>query len=217
MSEIDTSAAAIEATKSFPHHLARIVDDIREQSTYAAQAHTLNRAADAICTLLAALAEREGLHKEQQAVAVKAIASRDADISSLRQQLAAHDACLTQVREEMPEVAEVRQRHWQDLDDLRRIGADTLLAQGDGWESPNDIRILLKVIDTLQQNEARWRNSRDVWDAERKRLQELAEERAQQRDAVWADRKKLREQLSASNAACAVMRQGLEIAEVALK
>lgn len=344
MSQIDTSAAAIEAIRSAWKGKLASMDQAIQERWIAENEWPDSRIA--VRTLLAALAEREELHKEQQAVAVKAIASRDADISSLRQQLsareadlkcaqdafvtkcaelytaeqqlaahdalrpksdpdvediraderddleaiendssllwakgwhgasqiyvliraydrirdevvrahraleqtgqeneslrAAHDACLTQVREEMPEVEKAR----DDLPPIRK------------WFNKlewDHVDALFKAVDTLQQNEARWRNARDVWQAREtdlratlaatekanaayyKQHKGMQRELASERDVWEAERKRLQDhvdwlvkdwdqadktavsannevyrlqqQLSASNAACAEMRE----------
>ena len=178
---IDTSAAAIEEIKI---RRKRNQDLATNRVGYESMID--------IDTLLAALAERDA-------------------------KLAAHDAGLAQVREEMPEVERIRERATNPL----------------RYSDP-EIGTLLNYIDTLKQNEARWRNARDVWEAERKRLQETvaslgarladalaAREAAKaERDLMLSDLNaegeawrvecnELKSQLSASNAACAEMRESL--------
>lgn len=187
MSEIDTSAAAIERIKALQEQYRPLFepDDARVAYEFFQN----------VDTLLAALAERDA-------------------------KLAAHEACLTQVREEMPEVKELYERRDMqgvlyshhpcgDSDSSYQICANCRQQ----W--PCDDSLIDKVVDyavEAQQNAARWRNARDVWEAERKRLQErveFLEQLSGLRATVIAQKD---QQLSASNAACAEMREALELA-----
>lgn len=90
-------------------------------------------------------------------------------IKELEQQISTHDAQLTEVRGERPQLEEIR----RTLNDAKRYSfADHPLQPTDAKEALAAADRLLIYVNDLQLNEARWRNARDVWDAERKRLQE---------------------------------------------
>ncbi len=89
------------------------------------------------------------LASEQRSQA--ALAEREEIIERQRRELVANDAALTAVRAERPEVEELRAL-------VRRNGEEWCI---------EDIQALLKAIDDLQRTEAAWRNSRDVYEAEK--------------------------------------------------
>ena len=154
MSEIDTSAAAIEAIQSLVSHYCE---------PYPSDDRVPMLIGDCK-TLLAALAERDA-------------------------KLSAHDARLTQVLEEMPRVelvrAELNTPFWHN---------------GIAMMPVTLFNSLFEAIESLQRTEAAWRNARDVWDADQRRLQERVEFLEQLSGLRASVISQKDEQLSASNA-----------------
>lgn len=179
MSEIDTSASAIELDAIRHQHQKRC--ELTQK--YGALHQFIgpgDEAHAAVSVLLQVIDKRD-----QQIAAVTADLATvidnaritTAERNEANAKLVVYESCLSAVRKERPEVALVRESfakyQWPNL--YYFVHA----------EAKQHIQFLLAAIDDLERNEARWRNARDAWQVEVERYKaRVAELEALLRDVA---------------------------------